>query len=309
MWAFGNNDQIDQGLRWNYGGGRDGVEYTSPFPVMSVHVFTQTTFYIRIHNNKSYIILFYFIGGRLLIGVADNGQVHGIPCDRKQEDILRRQIDNVIGKFQPPVFPDMYSINFIPVLPHAEYEVTLNNEQLLKVLEIKINRPIRRESCLFETDRGEVFVKRDGSVQGPLKASQIIDWCKNHGDKEQQDTSRVQRSEMMVTDVFEDKGRWGSNLSNDLPFENAIDIRADKHSIHTITLSDRHLEIYSLSRLGEIEASIRERQKAIEREIVMMRGRYEAREKALQAELERSQNLLKNEMKKRRPKSATCRIL
>ena len=217
-------------------------------------------------------------GGRLLIGVGDNGIVYGIPCNRKQEDIMRIQIDSIIGKFHPPIFPDMYSVTFIPVLPHVGYRLSRDDENVLKVLEIKIKAPIRGYGTLFETDKGEVFVKRDGSVQGPLKASQIIEWCKRF------DTIEKNDNELFLEPITKSEGKTKVSKKGKSDF-------------------------YSLNRLTEIEANIRKRQQYIEKEVATMRNHYEAREKALQAELERSKYELSKERKKKRPKSATCRIL
>lgn len=37
------------------------------------------------------------------------------------------------------------------------------------------------EPQLFETDQGEVFLRRDGSIQGPLSVSAIQEWCRQVG--------------------------------------------------------------------------------------------------------------------------------
>lgn len=34
------------------------------------------------------------------------------------------------------------------------------------------------EPQLYETDQGEVFLRRDGSIQGPLSVGAIQDWCR-----------------------------------------------------------------------------------------------------------------------------------
>lgn len=231
--------------------------------------------------------------------------MHGIQCNRKQEDTCRQLIDGVIARFQPPVFPEMYSVSFIPVLPHHGYDVTLQNEESLKVLEIDIKRPARRDGCLFETDRGEVFIRRDGSVQGPLKASQIIDWCKRYNNLEQD--SRVQKPEAMG--VTEGKDHRYINDISSLKMNPNANVGGTVSVQQTASVTDKILDLHSLSRLGEIEASIRDRQHFIEKEIATMRGHYEAREKELQDELERSRYEGPKKKKKRKSKKAICTIL
>ena len=206
----------------------------------------------------------------MLIGVADDCKVHGIPCDRSQEDLLRRQIDCVIGKFHPPVFPDMYSIRFIPVIPNKESNLKADTENMFKVLQIKIEPVVGAKRRLYETDKGEVYVRRDGSVQGPLKASQIIDWCTFHSAHEDGKVLTAQNPEAKITEAKSQKD-----------FDNKL------RSV------EKQTSTYSLCKLNEIEATMRERQKCIEREIALMSGYYKSRKKALQAELRKLKRRLK----------------
>lgn len=37
------------------------------------------------------------------------------------------------------------------------------------------------EPQLYETDQGEVFLRRDGSIQGPLSVRAIQEWCRQVG--------------------------------------------------------------------------------------------------------------------------------
>jgi len=48
-----------------------------------------------------------------------------------------------------------------------------------KVIEICTSQG--QPGVLYQTPRGEVFVRRDGSVQGPLKASEIQTWTRQVG--------------------------------------------------------------------------------------------------------------------------------
>ncbi|KAK2179944.1 hypothetical protein NP493_466g05029 [Ridgeia piscesae] len=115
-------------------------------------------------------------GGTLLVGVNDSGEVLGIQCTQHIEDLLRQKMDATIKEIAPQVFPNMYTIDFVPVCDIAH--VPLENR---KVLEITVKQTSM--SSLYQTHHGHVFVRRDGSVQGPLKASDIQEWTRMVGSR------------------------------------------------------------------------------------------------------------------------------
>ena len=112
-----------------------------------------------------------------MIGVDDRCKVCGISCTRKQEDLARCQIDQTIKYFQPHVLPNMYMIDFIPVKlsPHDNIELE-SMDPLLKVLEVSVNK--QNIGTLYENDQEKIYIRRDGSVEGPLKTSQVVEWCR-----------------------------------------------------------------------------------------------------------------------------------
>ena len=115
-----------------------------------------------------------------MIGVDDSCKVYGISCTRKQEDLARCQIDNTIKQFQPHVSTHMYMVEFIPVRLLAndvEFDCV---DSLLKVLEVSVVRQNLMATNLYTTDKENVYLRRDGSVEGPLKVSQIVEWCRAH---------------------------------------------------------------------------------------------------------------------------------
>ncbi|XP_065647682.1 schlafen-like protein 1 [Hydra vulgaris] len=120
-------------------------------------------------------------GGRLLVGVGDDCTVHGIVCSNKQEDQIRCQIDHVVQNFYPHVLPHNYKIEFIPVKIHGSNKSVeeLENDSLLKVLEISVFKP-NFPKCLYINDKDEIYIRRDGSVEGPLKGPQILEWFKSN---------------------------------------------------------------------------------------------------------------------------------
>uniref|UniRef100_A0A8D0GN96 Schlafen like 1 n=1 Tax=Sphenodon punctatus TaxID=8508 RepID=A0A8D0GN96_SPHPU len=112
-------------------------------------------------------------GGSLFVGVEDSGFVHGVRCGHRDEDRVRLLIDSILKGFKPQVFPDAYTLRFIPVIKAEDSGI------LLKVIRLSVHPPKQQaEPLLYETDQGEVYLRRDGSIQGPLSGSAIQEWCR-----------------------------------------------------------------------------------------------------------------------------------
>lgn len=110
-------------------------------------------------------------GGTLFFGVKDDGLVTGIECPREKEDDFRLLIDDAMKRLRPPVFPDLYSVKFIPVM--------MENGQLSdsrQVLAIEV-KPVQYLQQLY-VYKGDAYIRRDGSLQGPLKAEHVQEWIK-----------------------------------------------------------------------------------------------------------------------------------
>ncbi|XP_062818874.1 schlafen-like protein 1 [Anolis carolinensis] len=133
-------------------------------------------------------------GGSLFVGVEDNGLVRGVRCDHKEEDRVRLLIDSVLKGFKPQVFPAVYTLSFIPVIKAEDTGI------FLKVIQLKIHPPKpHSELFLYETDQGEVYLRRDGSIQGPLTGSAIQEWCR------QKWTEEIKKLEMKIESLMEEK--------------------------------------------------------------------------------------------------------
>ncbi|XP_060639972.1 schlafen-like protein 1 [Anolis sagrei] len=133
-------------------------------------------------------------GGSLFVGVEDNGLVRGVRCDHKEEDRVRLLIDSVLKGFKPQVFPAVYTLSFIPVIKAEDTGI------FLKVIQLKIHPPKpHQELFLYETDQGEVYLRRDGSIQGPLTGSAIQEWCR------QKWTEEIKKLEMKIESLLEEK--------------------------------------------------------------------------------------------------------
>lgn len=165
-------------------------------------------------------------GGSLLVGVEDSGLVHGVRCGHRDEDRVRLLVDSVLQGFRPQVFPDAYTLSFIPVVstsaastplkvgppervqvrpglnpaglgrggavtrggprspphprwPQAPRGACQSRCRPPKVIRLSVHGPrAPAQPQLYETDQGEVFLRRDGSTQGPLSVHAIQEWCR-----------------------------------------------------------------------------------------------------------------------------------
>ncbi|XP_022083359.1 uncharacterized protein LOC110975297 [Acanthaster planci] len=146
--------------------------------------------YLRKHLTKYICAFLNSEGGTLMIGVDDGGFVQGVFCDHQTEDQVRLMIDQLIGHFDPPVLPQMYRLDFIPVKdPHST-----EADPDVKVVEIVVRSG--RSNILYETPEGEVFIRRDGGVQGPLRPKEIQEWCHMKFSQEHQERENALRLQM-----------------------------------------------------------------------------------------------------------------
>jgi len=103
-------------------------------------------------------------GGTLLIGVSDDGLVHGTYVDDQKEKNIRRLMGQVAREFNPPLCRDDYTLRFLPVLKDEEPD--------LKVVCLTFRAPpALSEPTLYRTHENMVFIRWDASVQGPLSDS------------------------------------------------------------------------------------------------------------------------------------------
>ncbi|KAK6167774.1 hypothetical protein SNE40_021725 [Patella caerulea] len=146
-------------------------------------------------------------GGTLFVGVNDKGLIQGVICSQQEEDCLRLKIDQAIKQIDPSIFPQMYSVSFIPVLNNGTFSDNL------KVIEVNVH-PSEPHDELYEF-KGSVYVRRDGSIQS-LKPKDIKAWAKkkaaddlatNRSVKEQLDdmTSRLQELQTHIKETKEKK--------------------------------------------------------------------------------------------------------
>ena len=112
-------------------------------------------------------------GGSLLVGVWDNLVVCGVLFDHKKEDQSCLQVDDAVKQFNPPLFPHSYSLRFLPVITSGR------REHYIKVLCLTFRAPPAfAEPTLYRVGEGKAYMRRDGSVQGPLGVSVILEWSR-----------------------------------------------------------------------------------------------------------------------------------
>ncbi|KAG6922472.1 schlafen like 1 [Chelydra serpentina] len=155
------------------------------------------------HHVRKYVCAFLNSeGGSLFVGVEDSGFVHGVRCGHKEEDRIRLLIDSLLKGFKPQVFPDAYTLTFIPVVKAEDTGI------FLKVIRLSVHLPRQQgELLLYETDQGEVYLRRDGSIQGPLSGSAIQEWCR------QKWTGEVRKLEERIESLMKEKENLQQQIS------------------------------------------------------------------------------------------------
>lgn len=108
-------------------------------------------------------------GGTLLFGVMDEGHVCGTNLDESMEKEIRHSMDESAHLFEPPLTSDRYTLRFIPVtLPAGQPQ-----EEDLKVIYVHFTAPQASSVIIYRVNEGEVHLRRDASVWGPLDECDI----------------------------------------------------------------------------------------------------------------------------------------
>ncbi|XP_032222341.1 schlafen-like protein 1 [Nematostella vectensis] len=116
-------------------------------------------------------------GGVLLVGICDDGRVQGIYCRPYEKSDIVKLVTNEFKKFQPAVTSSMFGINFFGVTRRqTSWEQARGYRDFIPecyVLEISIQAGQPGE--IYEDSLHQVFIRREGSVEGPLNPLQIKD--------------------------------------------------------------------------------------------------------------------------------------
>jgi len=65
-------------------------------------------------------------GGILYGGIQDNGEAYGFMMSEDQKDHVILQLDDVFGRFDPPVARHFYQVKFVPVVEPFDRELVLD---------------------------------------------------------------------------------------------------------------------------------------------------------------------------------------
>ncbi|XP_029918847.1 schlafen-like protein 1 [Myripristis murdjan] len=126
-------------------------------------------------------------GGSLLVGVDNDGTICGVVISHIWEDHARQQVDSCLKMFKPPVFPHQYSLIFLPVVRPGQ------DGRRLRVVCLTLQSPVANtEPILYQTDIEDIYIRRDGSVEGPLSVTTAMEWLS-------QDIARPQNSRITGT--------------------------------------------------------------------------------------------------------------
>ncbi|XP_067450619.1 schlafen-like protein 1 [Thunnus thynnus] len=121
-------------------------------------------------------------GGRLVVGVNEDGVVYGLSFSHEEEHETRLQVDVTLKRLQPPVLPRNYSLHFLPVVKSGV------KASRLKVLCLTFRAPSAfSEPTLYQTEHGDVFIWRDGNTEGPLSNSVILEWSRQKWSQKKQE--------------------------------------------------------------------------------------------------------------------------
>ncbi|KAL8585704.1 hypothetical protein ACOMHN_022350 [Nucella lapillus] len=172
-------------------------------------------------------------GGTLYFGVNDDGLVIGIPYTQAKKDSYRKIIDQAFKSIDPPVFTDVYTVRFIPLMKADGYI----SEKLL-VLEVEVKEA--RISTQLYVFRDNAFLRLDGSLQGPLKARQVQELTRRR--LERNSSSSVLKSHLHeVTSKMESEREKTTRMQQQLTeLEGRISERLERNSSSIVLKSHLH---------------------------------------------------------------------
>ncbi|XP_076082617.1 uncharacterized protein LOC143053715 [Mytilus galloprovincialis] len=251
--------------------------------------------------------------GTLFIGVNDEGIVEGIECEHRKEDTIRKDIiDPGIKAIKPDMFPKNYTVKFTPVC----YE---NKRQIgnLKVIEITVKK-VEQLTQLYEVFNGDVYIRRDGSKQGPLKVNQIQEWhnqknnrvvqqrlksAKTRGERETgQLLARLDEKDQMIEDKKdmikekEERLKEKEERIQLLEKQNNEMARAKSRLGHRIDDTEKQMEEEKAILEQKLEEGKKILEQKVEEEKKMLEQKVEEEKKIIEQQMKEEQITLKQKM-------------
>ncbi|CAI8024075.1 Schlafen-like protein 1 [Geodia barretti] len=117
-------------------------------------------------------------GGTLYVGISDDGRVVGLRLTHPDRQLVSGMIINEFNHFTPPVGGDLYMINFVPCNRNDHF-----------VIEIHVKAGVPSE--IYADRENKMWIRRDGSVQGPLWPREIREIVTTKFMKELADSSKT----------------------------------------------------------------------------------------------------------------------
>jgi len=146
------------------------------------------------------------MGGVLYGGILDNGEVNGFLMSEYQKLHVRLQLDEVFGRFTPPVPSDMYKVDFIPQIEPDQGEFLPDSTKIDRhfwdlphrmatsrrcwcdndaaachslgiilpwyIIEVTIQR---QEGILYKAEDGEAYIRKHGMTEQVYSAERLSD--------------------------------------------------------------------------------------------------------------------------------------
>ncbi|XP_057304704.1 schlafen-like protein 1 [Hydractinia symbiolongicarpus] len=109
-------------------------------------------------------------GGVLLAGVNDDGVVKGVTISGYDKESIWNTTYKELSSFRPKIPSSLWNIEFIPVTFRNNRRPIFNRSDRY-VVEFSFKKGSDEE--IYETGLHEVFLRRDGGVQGPIRPLDI----------------------------------------------------------------------------------------------------------------------------------------
>jgi hypothetical protein len=97
-------------------------------------------------------------GGVIYFGIDERSFVSGVQLNEQQRDLLIKEIDQLVGQFQPSVEKDLYKIRFVPIIGQGV-------EQDLYVVEIHVAKGLQsRKHHRYKTGARQSYLRENDKV-------------------------------------------------------------------------------------------------------------------------------------------------
>ncbi|XP_063406098.1 golgin subfamily A member 6-like protein 1 [Mytilus trossulus] len=244
--------------------------------------------------------------GTLFIGVNDEGIVEGIECEQRKEDIIRKDIiDRGIKAITPEIFPKNYTVKFTHVCDENKRQIGT-----LKVIEITVKK-VEQLTQLYEVVNVGVYIRRDGSKQGPLKVNQIQEWHNQKSNRFTQQrlksakTRGERETDQLKARLDEKDQRIAEKEDRIKEKEDRITEKEDRIKEKEEKIKEREERIQSLEKQNNEMARAKSRlghriddtEKEKEEEKKVLEQKLEEEKKILQQKFEEEKKIIEQQMK------------